>query len=90
MYKNTFYRRAFVGLLPKFECSISCLSMCLSLVFQTQNKVQSLGRISESFSQVTAENKYGFMNTTFTEKVLYAHCIWCGKIPFRFSGGLTL
>jgi hypothetical protein len=29
-----------------------------------------LGRISESFSQVTADNKCCFMNTTFAEKVL--------------------
>jgi len=44
-----FYRSAFVGILPKFECSILCLSMCLSLAFQTRSKVQSWGVFLKAF-----------------------------------------
>jgi hypothetical protein len=41
-------------------------------VISLPNTEQSteLGRISESFSQVIADNKCYFMNITFTEKVL--------------------
>jgi len=46
---NIFYRCAFVGLLPKFECSVLCLSTYLSLVFQTQSKVQSWGVFLKAF-----------------------------------------
>lgn len=68
---NTFCRCAFVGLLPKFEYSISCLSMCVSLVFQTQSKVKSWGVFPKAFLMLLLTINAYFINTTFTEKVMY-------------------
>jgi hypothetical protein len=45
----------------------------------SSEQITELGRISESFSHVIADNKCCFMDITFTEKVLYIRCIWYGE-----------
>jgi hypothetical protein len=68
---NIFYRCAFFSLLPKSECSVSCFRIYVPVISLPKTEQSTeLGRISESFSHVTADSKCCFMNTNFTEKVI--------------------
>lgn len=71
VHDKYFCRCAFVGLLPKFDYSISCLSMCLSLVFQTQSKVKSWSVFLKAFLTLLLTINACFINTTFIEKGMY-------------------
>jgi hypothetical protein len=50
--------------------SIMCVYVPV-ICFSSSEQITELGRISESFSHVIADNKCCFMDITFTEKVLY-------------------